>query len=169
MPTARECVCCLKISKVVDVKNETDNIQYITDHPGFHPVCLDEYVLRVAYYQYRQQYGNRPEQENEYVQNVDYNIAFYSPLSVHRFFYFCFSLCFNCTCTEVTLIVKMTIYMFSNELLPIARVSFCHHFASAVWLSVRLSWTFDSKISETTVPIRINIGISSSWIHVTMM
>ena len=167
MPTARECVCCLKISKVVDVKNETDNIQYITDHPGFHPVCLDEYVLRVAYYQYRQQYGNRPEQENEYVQNVDYNIAFYSPLSVHRFFYFCFSLCFNCTCTEVTLIVKITIYMYSNELLPIARVSFCHDFASA-GPSV-CHELFIQKSFLKPLPIRINIGISSSWIHVTMM
>ena len=88
MPTARECVCYLDISKVGDVKNETDNIQCITDHPGFHPVCLDEYVLRVAYYQYRQQYGNRPEQENEYVQNVDYNIAFLFSFISASFFLF---------------------------------------------------------------------------------
>jgi len=87
MPTARECVCFLEISKVVDVKNETDNIQCITDHPGFHPVCLDEYVLRVAYYQYRQQYGNRPEQENEY---VDYNIAFFLVFLAVRSFLFSF-------------------------------------------------------------------------------
>ena len=31
----------------------------ITAHPGFHTVCLDRWVLQTAYYQYRQQYGNR--------------------------------------------------------------------------------------------------------------
>ncbi|XP_052075402.1 uncharacterized protein LOC127712835, partial [Mytilus californianus] len=37
----------------------------ITDHPGFHPVCLDIHVLKVAYYQYRQQYGEHPDHGNE--------------------------------------------------------------------------------------------------------
>ena len=66
MPTARECICCEEINQVVTVKNE-ETVQCITDHPGFRPICLDMHVLRVAYYQYRQQYGERPEQANEYV------------------------------------------------------------------------------------------------------
>ena len=34
----------------------------ITEHPGFLQICLNEYVLRVAYYQYKQRYGHRNEQ-----------------------------------------------------------------------------------------------------------
>jgi hypothetical protein len=78
MPTARECICCQEIHQVVAVANE-ENLQCITDHPGFHPVCLDVHVLQVAYYQYRQQYGERPEQANEYV-NI---ILISSPPSRH--------------------------------------------------------------------------------------
>lgn len=29
----------------------------VTSHPGFHPACLNVYVLQIAYYQYRQQYN----------------------------------------------------------------------------------------------------------------
>ncbi|XP_063447183.1 uncharacterized protein LOC134726698 [Mytilus trossulus] len=48
----------------------------ITDHPGFHPVCLDIHVLKVAYYQYRQQYGEHPDHGNETLSlsmNIFYN------------------------------------------------------------------------------------------------
>ncbi|CAG2209548.1 unnamed protein product [Mytilus edulis] len=65
MPSAKECVCCCEISKIVDVKNEHPDTACITDHPGFHPVCLDIHVLNVAYYQYRQQYGEHPDHGNE--------------------------------------------------------------------------------------------------------
>ncbi|VDI42345.1 Hypothetical predicted protein [Mytilus galloprovincialis] len=64
MPSAKECVCCCEISKIVDVKNEHPDTACITDHPGFHPVCLDIHVLKVAYYQYRQQYGEHPDHGN---------------------------------------------------------------------------------------------------------
>lgn len=64
MPTARECICCNEVQRVLDVKNEED-ISCITQHPGFSPVCLDVHVLGVAYFQYRQEYGERPEQANE--------------------------------------------------------------------------------------------------------
>ena len=30
--------------------------QCITQHPGFHPVCINRWVLQVAWYQYKQQY-----------------------------------------------------------------------------------------------------------------
>lgn len=65
MPSARECVCCHELEKVNIVRTESLDANCIVDHPGFQPVCLDVNVLQVAYYQYRQQYGERPEQNNE--------------------------------------------------------------------------------------------------------
>eukprot|EP00057_Strongylocentrotus_purpuratus_P000404 XP_001175945.2 PREDICTED: uncharacterized protein LOC752337 [Strongylocentrotus purpuratus] len=59
MPTARESVCCKEVEKVIkkmDEYMENNNLKCITEHPGFRTVCLDEHVLDVAYYQYRQQY-----------------------------------------------------------------------------------------------------------------
>ncbi|CAC5412781.1 unnamed protein product [Mytilus coruscus] len=56
---------CGHCAVIVDVKNEHPNTAYITDHPGFHPVCLDIHVLKVAYYLYRQQYGEHPDHKNE--------------------------------------------------------------------------------------------------------
>lgn len=64
MPTSRECVCCWEIQRVCDVREEHEGLQCITNHPGFQTVCLDPYVLQVTYYQYRQQYEERPEQGN---------------------------------------------------------------------------------------------------------
>ena len=41
-------------------------LQCITEHPDFPSVCLDRYVLETAYYQSRQQYGERhDDDENE--------------------------------------------------------------------------------------------------------
>jgi len=64
MPTSRECVCYWEIQRICDVREE---LQCIANHPGFQKVCLDPYVLQVAYYQYRQQYEERPEQGNAQV------------------------------------------------------------------------------------------------------
>lgn len=66
MPTARECLCCREIHKVIQVMDENPelNCTCICEHPGFHALCLNPYVLQVAYYQYRQNYGERPEQGN---------------------------------------------------------------------------------------------------------
>ncbi|CAC5422651.1 unnamed protein product [Mytilus coruscus] len=64
MTTARECICCNEVQRVLDVKNEED-ISCITQHPGFLPVCLNVHVLGVANFQYRQEYGDTPEQANE--------------------------------------------------------------------------------------------------------
>ncbi|XP_033107345.1 P2X purinoceptor 7-like [Anneissia japonica] len=58
MPTAKECICCNEVTKInekmekVDMKGEC-----ITHHPGFRDICLNEWVLQVAYLAYRQQYG----------------------------------------------------------------------------------------------------------------
>jgi len=51
---------------VINVRDEFRKTQCITDHPGFHPGCLDIHVLKVAYFQYRQQVGERSEQNTEY-------------------------------------------------------------------------------------------------------
>jgi hypothetical protein len=56
-----------EIHRICDVREEHEELQCITNHPGFQKVCLDPYVLKVAYYQYRQQYKERPEQGNAQV------------------------------------------------------------------------------------------------------
>ena len=67
MPTERECVCCREYkTMMVEMMNREvfpeGPIQCITMHPAFDNICLDAWVLRVAYYQYRQEYGdlNKP-------------------------------------------------------------------------------------------------------------
>ena len=63
MATPRECKCCREIRSVVlkmeDYEVVALPLQCITEYPGFLSVCLDQYVLETAYYQYRQQYGER--------------------------------------------------------------------------------------------------------------
>lgn len=51
MPLAKECVCC-KETRVLLVLIENDEVECITDHPGFEPVCLNTYVLDTAHNQY---------------------------------------------------------------------------------------------------------------------
>ena len=65
MDRAEECVCCHEIPQVVN-KNmevfETDKLvtkpDCITDNPGFEAVCLNHWVLQVAWFHYKQQYGS---------------------------------------------------------------------------------------------------------------
>ena len=57
-------VCVARQIRVCDAREEHEGLQCIANHPGFQTVCLDPYVLQVAYYQYRQQYEERPEQGN---------------------------------------------------------------------------------------------------------
>ena len=67
MPTARECVCCQEmpqiILKLADLS--TEDLNCITEHPGFATVCLDVWVLQAAYFQYRQHYGTYAAPINE--------------------------------------------------------------------------------------------------------
>ena len=58
-----ECVCCAEIDCVVAKNNEAVEAEglaepsvCITQHPGFHAVCLNRWVLQTAWYQYKQQY-----------------------------------------------------------------------------------------------------------------
>ncbi|XP_060072401.1 P2X purinoceptor 7-like [Ylistrum balloti] len=66
MPTIEECRCCSEIHSVLNTKDDIPGIQCITDHPGFGPVCLDIYVLRTSYFQYRQLHGEIPECPERY-------------------------------------------------------------------------------------------------------
>ena len=68
MTSAQECICCKEIPQVAS-KSSTPSI-CITEHPGFHAVCLNIWVVQVAYYQYRQQYGSLASPMNEYAHYV---------------------------------------------------------------------------------------------------
>ena len=70
MPSQVECLCCKEIVPVMSVMSEFNEshrdsngispvtpVICITGHLGFSSVCLNEWVLQTAYYQYRQQYG----------------------------------------------------------------------------------------------------------------
>ena len=48
----------LRQSQVANAKRSPHNPRgaYITQYPGFHPVCINRWVLQTAWYQYKQQY-----------------------------------------------------------------------------------------------------------------
>ena len=63
MGRAEAYVCCREIEavqnkniEVVTSGEREDPPQCITQHPGFHAVCLNRWVLQVAWYQYKEQY-----------------------------------------------------------------------------------------------------------------
>ena len=61
MLTSRECVCCAEIDEVAEKMQEGPHevtCTCITEHEGFEAVCLNEWVLQAAYFQYRQHYGD---------------------------------------------------------------------------------------------------------------
>ncbi|KAK7480235.1 hypothetical protein BaRGS_00028511 [Batillaria attramentaria] len=63
MPTANECRCCMEIDEMRVLMDGVSEA-CITQHPGFATVCLDQWVLRTAYWQYRQQYSEQINDEN---------------------------------------------------------------------------------------------------------
>ena len=76
-----ECVCCQEIIEVVDKNAEVyDKLhppvpyQCITDNPGFQAVCLNPWVLQVAWYQYKQQYGTDAFEGQEH--KIDRHVAY---------------------------------------------------------------------------------------------
>ncbi|XP_052277756.1 P2X purinoceptor 7-like [Dreissena polymorpha] len=77
MDSEVESVCCREVENV-DMKRDSfssesqEALQCITEHPGFRTVCLDQYVLETAYYQYVQQYGQMHHQANERMRYVGY-------------------------------------------------------------------------------------------------
>ncbi len=62
MDTEDECLCCKEIPEVKFRMDEEEDdtgsqISCITEHSGFHPVCIDRHNLRTAYFAYRDRYG----------------------------------------------------------------------------------------------------------------
>ena len=52
MPTVAESRCCKEVERVVQKMDEGTDIDCITQHPGFGPVCPNRDVFDTAYYQY---------------------------------------------------------------------------------------------------------------------
>ena len=60
MPTVTECVCCCEIDRVVEkIESNHIHISCITQHEGFNAVCLNQWVLQTAFYQFRQSHGSQ--------------------------------------------------------------------------------------------------------------
>lgn len=57
MPEIVECQCCQECEEIA-AKLEGSDVDCITEHEGFDAVCINRYVLEVAYYQFRQQHGD---------------------------------------------------------------------------------------------------------------
>ena len=47
-----------------------------TEHPGFGPVCLNEYVLEMSYNHFKVAYGNIDASREEYVKLIKYPIRY---------------------------------------------------------------------------------------------
>lgn len=82
MPTEPECICCQECGQVVNKIHEIaetdgmkiDSIKCITATQAFVSVCLNVWVLQVAWLQFRQQYGPKAFEGSE---NAKYrHIAF---------------------------------------------------------------------------------------------
>lgn len=68
MDKEEECICCQEIDPVVNtcLSLVDDGEMYanqptptcITQHPGFMTVCINKWVLRTAWFQYKQQYAD---------------------------------------------------------------------------------------------------------------
>ena len=54
MSTSKEWICWQEIMKMNEKMEEAEipELLCITDHPGFHAVCLNVWALQTAYYQY---------------------------------------------------------------------------------------------------------------------
>jgi len=58
MSVPEKCVCCCEVPAIQSrMKNIHPQLKCITDHPGFSAVCLNDWVLQVAFYQHKQSVG----------------------------------------------------------------------------------------------------------------
>lgn len=68
MPSALESVCCREIEEYrALLENLPEDITCLTRRPGFQSVCLDPYVLEVAYLAFKQEHGPLQATKPEYV------------------------------------------------------------------------------------------------------
>lgn len=68
MSTVAESICCREIKAMLEAVqaegSAEGSAECIASHPGFQAVCLDEWVLKVAYSAYKQHQGNTHPQDN---------------------------------------------------------------------------------------------------------
>lgn len=58
MDRTEECKCCKEYDGISDIMNVLQHpLPCITRHPGFSAICLNKWVLKVAWWQYKQQYS----------------------------------------------------------------------------------------------------------------
>ena len=76
MDCTEECVCCHEVAEVINKNNEvfeTDKLRSkpncINDNPTFASVCLNQWVLQVAWYDYQQHYGTAATEDPEHRRN----------------------------------------------------------------------------------------------------
>ena len=80
MDKEHECVCCKEVHEIVSLclqmvaeGEAAEAPQCITDHPGFLAVCTNKYVLRTAWFQYKQQYKDSYEgPEHKQLRHIAY-------------------------------------------------------------------------------------------------
>ncbi|XP_072182418.1 uncharacterized protein [Diadema setosum] len=64
------------VRKMNDYTDGEEDLNCITEHPGYQPVCLDKWVLETAYFQYVQQYEGHHRKdvtENERSRHIAYS------------------------------------------------------------------------------------------------
>ena len=84
MPPSTECICCKEIATIVSKIGEAigdDPVTCITEHLGFEGVCLNVWVLQVAYYQYRQEHGSSSSPPSLHEYGCTCNIALSIPIN----------------------------------------------------------------------------------------
>ncbi|XP_057714363.1 P2X purinoceptor 7-like [Corythoichthys intestinalis] len=78
MGTQIESRCCMErpqiLTKMEEYRDQTDSaLSCMTEHPGFTANCLNQWVLEVAYLQYKQQYKETLElAQNEIYRHTAY-------------------------------------------------------------------------------------------------
>ena len=76
MDREEESVCCQEVPACVSINQESAEFEgiaipeCITDNPVFLNICLNFWVLRLAWSQYRQQYGHKKHRDVAYRQFV---------------------------------------------------------------------------------------------------
>ena len=65
LENCHECQCCTEIEGCMhemhsfEVVEEVGNVQCVTEHPGFEPVCLNKWCLRLSAAKYKTKRGAR--------------------------------------------------------------------------------------------------------------
>lgn len=57
MPSVDESTCCREIG-LIDNLVEDQDLQCITQHPGYEGNCLNQYVIETSFYEFLDNYGH---------------------------------------------------------------------------------------------------------------